>query len=229
MFNFFRKRPSDEDLSGTLLEAIPEHLSRYLPGEPTVWHEILPNGLRIDVYCWAPTPERPLWTLVTCGMSLHQMNVPRSLKNLDRAELMITLPADWTPLIQSRDVPDEEEQRNNWPFQQLKFTAVVPYLMDTWLGYGSTLQAGETIDETYEGSEFSGLILGGPTSVEDTGIFELEVGGVTVQFWGLYFLYPQETAFHLEHSPEELLERLDAAGIHEGVFPHRPSVVSPQG
>ncbi|GAB2498288.1 Suppressor of fused protein (SUFU) [Corynebacterium atrinae] len=141
MFNFFRPRPSDDDLSEILLEAIPEHLSRFLPGEPTVWHEMVPQGPRIDVYSWAPTPERPLWTLVTSGMSSHRMNVPRGRKDVDRAELMITLPADWTPLDQAPTLPEEEAQRITWPYDQLKFTARVPYLADTWLAPGTTLQA----------------------------------------------------------------------------------------
>ena len=233
VLNFFRNKKRtpetgepevDQELLGVLQEAIPEHLSRYLPGEPIVWHELISDHVPIHVYCWPPTPERDKWTLVTCGPSAHPMNVPEGVEILSRIELMMTLPGDW-PLLELEDFPEDERDSVFWPIEQLKFAARVPHLMDTWLGFGHTLQAGQDITETYTGSEFSGMVVGGPVSVEDMDVFELKVAGTQVHFWGLYPLYAEELAWALENSSEAVLEKLEAAGYHEGVFPGRPSVV----
>ena len=83
--------------------AIEQHIARYFGPNENVFHELISYDIHVDIYIVEPTPERNYYTLVTGGMGARPMNVPEELEDeeVDRAELLITLPPDWN--LQSRD------------------------------------------------------------------------------------------------------------------------------
>ena len=52
-------------------------------------HELASPDIHVDIYVIPPRAEHEYYTLVTCGMGAHKMEVPDELKNeqLERAEL----------------------------------------------------------------------------------------------------------------------------------------------
>lgn len=218
MFNVFRQRPRDEHRNATEAGLIP------LLGEPhSVFHEIPVDASPIDVYCWRPTSEREVWTAATSGMSEHAMAMPVGLEALDRVELVMTLPADW-PVERISTLTGEGAAE--WPFTLLKSTAHLPATLGTWLSYGTTVQAGEDLAETYPGSEFSGSIVGAPVSLDTRGdLLETSAGGYTVHFLGLFPLYGREVELAMNSDPHQVLDTLYGTGIPEGAVPGRPALL----
>lgn len=114
--------------------AIEQHIARYFGPNENVFHELISYDIHVDIYIVEPTPERNYYTLVTGGMGARPMNVPEELEDeeVDRAELLITLPPDWN--LQSRD------ENDYWPIYWLKVLARLPINEDDWLGYGHTMK-----------------------------------------------------------------------------------------
>lgn len=217
----------DEGLRG----ALEAHLRQFLPGEPSVLHEIVPVGVHLDVYVWEPTHDRPLWTLVTMGMSERPMNAPAGAEDTRRAELVCTLPADWpmprTPHREGNDPAQREEfeavfsdEANYWPIEVTRMIAHLPSQFDSWVSFGHTIPAGEDPDETYPGSAFSGMMLSVPASLPKEA-WTCTYDGEEIHLWGLYPLYPQEMDLRLQIGAVPLFDELAERGIHEGVLPGR--------
>ncbi|MCQ4625804.1 suppressor of fused domain protein [Corynebacterium sp. CCUG 69979] len=187
------------------------------------YHEILGlDGQPVHIYCWRPTEERPLWTLVTSGMSWHKMEMPQGREDFDRIELIMTLPGDW-PLDEVTSSANEGREGISWPLDLLKMTARLPRSTNSWLSYGSSSQWGESLEETYPGSDFSGFVLGGAVSLDtEFDLLKTQFGGETVHFLGLFPLYAQEIEAYL--AGVEVLDLLYEAGFAEGVHPGRPPV-----
>ena len=92
------EQESKGDLS--LIEAVSDHIERYIDKIDIVMHEIVSSKVHIDVHVVRATPQRPYQTLVTSGMELP-MQTPAELKDARLAELMICLPRDWPIDIES--------------------------------------------------------------------------------------------------------------------------------
>lgn len=227
-FSVTNRDPATEDFEAHLRDAIPDHIGRYMDGEPLVFHELVSDHMHLDVYIWAPTPHRRLWTLVTAGMSAHPMNVPTGHTLYERAELVITLPADWPSIETIKAMPPSQAKNYVWPINELKNLARLPYMQNTWLSIGHTVQARRSLDGTYRGADFSGMLLGALHSMPETAR-TLEVDNKTVHCHGLYPLYAQELRHILQRpltgGAHDMYHRLLDAGLHEGVFPKREVLV----
>lgn len=227
-FSVEHRDPAIEHFEQHLREDIPNHFGGLLGGEPLVFHELVSDHMHLDVFAWPPSPQRNVWTLITAGMSGHQMNVPAEMAGYERAELVLTLPAEWPHLHEMQRMPRSKAKRYFWPIRELKNLARLPYLYNTWLGPGHTTRAGQTLYETYAGSKYSGMLVEsvGSLPVEVTTV---EVAGKTVHCYGVYPLFTQELRHILDHPfsgrAHELFHRFLDAGFHEGVFPERPSLV----
>src|SRR5690625_4907679 len=169
-FSVTNRDPATEDFEAHLRDAIPDHIGRYMDGEPVVLHELVSDHMHLDIYIWAPTPQRRLWTLVTAGMSAHPMNVPTGHTFYARAELIMTLPADWPSIDDIKTMPPSKAKNYSWPLEDLKSLARLPYMQNTWLGIGHSTQARSNLDGTYRGTDFSGMLLGPPHSMPPTAM-----------------------------------------------------------
>lgn len=162
---------------------------------PTVFHEIVSPDIHVDICLIPPDKNRDFYTLVTMGMGAHKMNVPEELKEykLERAELLITLPADWK-------VPDQDEKWY-WPIRLLKSSARLPIACDTWLGWGHTVDNQEPYAEN---TEFCGALLIDPM-VGSGNLCKLP-NGEEVNFYQLLPIYRKEMEYKLKNGAEELLK-----------------------
>lgn len=185
------------------MDAIERHIERHFGHTDNVFHELVSPDIHVDIYIVEPTPERNFYTLVTGGMGAHRMNVPEELNEhgLERAELLITLPADWNIRGQ--------EENDYWPIRWLKILARLPIEDNTWLGYGHTVQTGEGEETVADNAPFQGIMLVAPQDVSPKAETCRLPGGETVNFYQLIPLYKEEMRFKLAHSADELIDRMD--------------------
>lgn len=205
-------------------EARTAHLREHLAGEPRV----VPVGGPIEMLLFAPTPERPMHTLVTHGVSDRAGDVPEGAEAFRRIELVAVLPEDW-PLPASDDEwPDFlADPARSWPVELVFGLAHLPSTFDSWLGWGHTATADSDPRATYDGSPFGGVLLGSPVTLPEE--FEtLAVGDQEIAYLGVYPLYAAELDFKLAHGAEELLARFDEAGVPEVALTDRPPLVEPE-
>ena len=225
-FSVPQRNPEVEQFEHHLVDALPEHIGQFVNGEPTVLHELDSDHMHLDVLMWEPTTQRPLWTMVTSGLSAHPMKVPAGFEYFERVELVLTLPGDWPSVPEMQRMPDSRVKRFSWPILAMKHLARMTYLYGTWLGYGHSTRARRTIHQTYPKSEFSGLLMEQVLSMPADAVTFM-VQEHTVHCLGLHALYPAELQYILETphgGAHEMMHRLQEAGFYEGIIPGRSAV-----
>lgn len=177
------------------MEIIDSFISQSFGDCPEVFHEIVSPDIHVDVCMIPPDDKRNYNTLVTMGMGAHKMNVPPELAEykLERAELVITLPADWKT--------HEQDERWYWPIRLLKSTARLPIACDTWLGWGHTVDNQEAYAKN---TEFCGALLIDPM-VGENNICTLP-NGEPVNFYQLIPIYREEMDYKIANGTDKLLQ-----------------------
>ena len=202
------------------LEAIDRHLRKYV-GEPAnVFHEIVSETVHIDVHIIAPSDERPFYTLATTGMSHLPMTVPPGAEDFRYAELILSLPPDWTPgpLWES----DMNDERLYWPIRLLKMLARLPHTFDTWLGFGHTIPNGDPPAPYAPDTELCcGLVLTPVTVPEEFTSLTVRPDK-TIHFYAVVPLYESEMHYKLKKGTEALIDCLNGIAVTEILDPKRP-------
>ena len=180
------------------VEVVENHIESAFGKFKNVLHEIFSPDIHVDICVIEPTKKRNYYTLVTMGMGAHKMNIPPALETnkLDRAELLITLPADW-------DLTDKNfnDENNYWPLRLLKVMARLPIEHDTWLGWGHTVPNGEPFADN---TELCGVLVTMPYLFEEES-FSCELPNKDmVRFYQLVPLYDNEMQYKIENGTDAL-------------------------
>lgn len=94
-----------------------------------VIHELVSDGMHIDIVHYLPTEKFPYHILATLGMSGYKMKgTPRN-----RMELIMLLPKDWK--LEKDDLDKEE---NYWPIRVLKEASRLPYSSNSFFDISHT-------------------------------------------------------------------------------------------
>lgn len=192
-----------------------------------MWHEIASDLVHIDVYMWTPTPDRPMYTFATLGMSDLPMSVPREALakgQADRAELVVCLPPTWpVPDAASGAIAPWDDPDAYFPISWLKQLARLPHEYRTWLAYGHTIPNGDPPVALASTTQLCGWILLPPATLPPS-FHHLDVpGGGHVDMFGIVALYPAEMDHKLSYGAESLCEGFDTSGVSELLDIHRPS------
>lgn len=209
--NMFR-RP--EVYTKSELEAVEKHISTYFGNCETVFHEIVSPDIHVDLFQIEPTDERNYINVITCGMGAHRMNTPKDYKELSRAELVISLPADWKI--------NDTQEKWWWPLRLLKTIARLPIDTKSWVGWGHTIQFGKGFcgDAGFEGA----LLLSAAAGANGCEVCELP-NGEKVHFYQVIPIYKNEMKFKQKYGANALLDILsEKTGIV--VDAERPSVLT---
>ena len=208
----WRKVPDDPVYSSKEAQVFEKHLEKNFGPVKSVFHELVPEEMHIDIYVVEPTEKFPFYRLFTCGMGAKKMELPAQArgKRPERIELMITLPADWKF--------DDESMKNEnfyWPVGLLKYLARFPWNESTWLGFGHTIP----LQKFAENTELSGVLLNYPENYPyEVGHIDLPRG--TVQFINVVPLYSEEMDYKLS-SGIEALEKLMGDTLYAPINPKR--------
>ena len=201
-----------------LVGAVGDHVTKHF-GEPDVLHEIISTHVHVDLYVVAPTDERPVYTVVTCGMSQRPM--PGGLY----AELMLVLPPTWT----SPDDPAFEREEAYWPFRLLKTLARLPHEYETRLWEGDTVPNGDPPERYAPNTKLCGALIGPMVLPGTEGAEVFEYDGREIRLFAVWPLYADEMQVKLDNGLDRLLDLMDEARLLEIVEPDRPSVAPPRG
>lgn len=180
-------------------DAIEEHIKEYFGEFPTVYHEVHSPDIHVDICCIPPSEERNYYTLVTMGMGAHIMTIPEELpkEEFGRAELVICLPPDWKL--------GETEDEWYWPIGLIKSLARLPLNCNTWLGAAHSVDNQEPFAPN---TQLCASLLIEPRDIPENGrVCELP-GGDKVRFFEVLPIYRTEMNFKIDHSAEQLLERI---------------------
>jgi hypothetical protein len=183
-----------------------------------------PRGANPDVLVWAPTSDRPHFTVATLGVSDRPMRLPPSCRDHGhsrRIELVLSLPPDW-PLPTSIAELGTLSDPVAVPVHCLLHLADLPARTGEWLGPGHTVEALEP-----------GRVYAGTRALSALGLWTPQLLDVArcptpdghVEVLGVVFLTDRELVAARGHGLEALLSLPSAAGLTERMDPHRRSVV----
>lgn len=199
-----------------LIAAVDAHVTRHI-GEPaSVYHEVVSPHVHVDVHVVVPAEDRPLYTLVTSGMS------ERPMSDGTFAELTISLPPTWP----APDGPGFDEPCARWPYTLLQELAWLPHGFDTVLWTGHTVPNGDPPAPYAPDTRLCGaLIAPQVTAPEEFNV--LTHGDREIHILGVYPLHEDEMRLKLAKGTGALYDVLDAAQLTEIVDPDRPSLAPP--
>jgi hypothetical protein len=198
-----------------LVAAIEGHITKHF-GEPaTAWHERVSPYVHIDVHIVEPRDDRPVFTLVTSGMSEKPM---RANGEELYAELTMILPPSWP----KPDTPGFRAPAGHWPYKLLNHLARLPHAFDTFLWAGHTVPNGDPPERYADNTELCGALIASPVIAPD-GFETLAVGGREISFFAVFPLHADEMELKLEQGADALYDLLDEAELTEILDPDRPS------
>jgi tetratricopeptide (TPR) repeat protein len=178
------------------IDCIESHIEKYFGKFKSVFHEVVSPDIHVDIVIIEPVPERNYYVLTTMGMGAHRMHVPETLKELERAELIICLPPEW-------NLQNLNDENSYWPLRWLKIMARLPIEQDTWLGWGHTVPNGMPFADN---TRFTTMMLLNPGAFDEDCCECAMPGGGTVNFYQMIPLYEEEADYKIQNDAEKLLE-----------------------
>ena len=226
--------------------AVQAHVESHIGAVTWIIHEVVSEGIHLDILVVEPAEKRPYFTLLTMGMSALPMSIPKALNLSPYTELMLYLPRQWifyepapgapgtgaegiTPPESKNKTqnmatpePDPADERNFWPIRWLKMLARLPSTSDTWLGYGHSIPAGGSVAAN---TALSGFVLSPPLEGEEFFTLSLN-NGKKIHFWNLVPVYQEEMDYKLKNGADALFELFDRYQVSPIIDISRPNVIT---
>lgn len=175
---------SPPSASGLYYKEIEARYEKMLGAQGDVFHEFVSDQVHIDVLTFPPNTQRDDWTFATIGMSDKPMTVPEGLSEphlYERAEVLISLPADWIDAKNPDINTAFKNEKIYWPVYWLKTLARFPHDYNTWIWYGHSIPNGDPAEPMDKDLPFTGFVTG-PVSTWPRGanIIEIDNGLIAV-------------------------------------------------
>jgi len=205
--------------------AAEKHLGHLFGPLEGVVHETRSWLVYVEVHLRGPMPERdyPFVDLHTAGMSQRPMNNPENRRaGLPlHAELTMQFPVEWCDgdsLLKAVGRPSKR-----WPVLWLRTLARLPHQRNSFLDRGHVVgfQEGD-----HEGCPFTGALLTDALWDDEMAIGPyIRKDLAAVELFQVVPLLPAETDYAQRFCAEDLLAKIEAAGVHETVCVDRDPVV----
>ena len=190
------------------MDKVSAYIEQQYGESDLVGHEVVSPDIHCDIVIVPPTEEQPYYKLVTMGAGAYKMNIPKELKGdvCDRAEYVIFLPKDW-------DLESTDEEFY-WPIRMMKKIARLTVNTDDWLGFRHTVNLTGDGSPVAENTKFNSCVLLPSLGKEGQYVepLKLSLFGKKVAFFQIYPLYQEELEFKLDHSFDELIDKIEADG-----------------
>ena len=190
------------------LEARESHYQRFFgPLEQNVMHSTDVKPVHIDIYQFAPTPQRLYWTLITSGMSNERQVEPEDCAEhmSPRAEILMYV-----------------REPEDWMFSVLKGLAEMPFEDDSCLHWWHTVPNGMPMTAT-PSLLTSYFFL--PPYFEPEGFSEFELDGDRVDFLWMIPITEAEREYAIEYGSQELEKVFEDAELSPVVDESRESLI----
>lgn len=170
-----------------------------------VWHSIDVKDVHIDIYQFAPTIERPYWTLVTSGMSFQPQSIPDDMNLSGRTELIMYV-----------------SEVQGWMLNVMKHLAEMPFDDETNLHWYHTVPNGMPM--TAEPSVLTSFFFT-PTYFESVEFNDLKIFGEKIDFLWLIPITENERQYALENESKSLDNLLWSNGLNQVLDEKRASLI----
>jgi hypothetical protein len=190
------------------MEEREAHYQRFFgPLNQSIMHSTDDKKVHVDIYQYAPTEERPYWTLITGGMSDQRQPLPANAGShvAPRAELMMYV-----------------REPLGWMFSVLKGLAETPFDDDTYLHWHHTVPNGHAMTAA-PSSLTSFFFL--PPYFESEGFDSLVVDGDKVHILMLIPITETEREYAIEHGSQALEDLMSDTEFDPVVEESRASLI----
>jgi hypothetical protein len=164
------------------------HLQKFIGVIDKVWHSTDDKDIHIDIYQFAPTIQRPYWTLVTSGMSFQPQYIPDDRNLSGRTELIIYV-----------------SEVQGWMLNVMKGLAEMPFDDKTYLHWNHTVPNGKPM--TSEPSQLTSFFFV-PAFYEDREFNNLKILEEKIDFLWIIPITENERQYALDNGSEALDELL---------------------
>jgi len=207
----------------SLIEAVGEHIERYIGEVDWVFHEIVSDMIHVDVNTIPPSPKRNWHTLVTSGMSERPMHVPPGHSIAEYAEMVLCLPPSWKLSQEAFKVNDEQYY---WPVRWMKQLARLPHEFETFFTLGHTIPNGDPPEPFHRTTKMCCWLTLGPVWF-DKGFAKLNLpDGRQIAFLAMIPIYKEEMEIKLSKGTDALADKLGALPLTELMNPNRKNVAA---
>jgi hypothetical protein len=219
--------PFAEQLTPQQMSAIERHVEKHLGKFELVWHELVSEGVHIDLLPVEPSKKHRFKTIVTMGMSARPQAIPRGEQAPKRLELFIMLPPEWPTDQKAFRVKGD---RHYWPLRGLKELARYPSLAQTYFDVGHTIPNGFDAKPFAPSCKFVCWLLLPPLMDEPLKFMALNAPRFKVNFLMVVPLYKEEMHLKLDQGLDALLDRFEKFELDVAVLfdPKRPNVAEPR-
>jgi len=185
---------------------LEKHYRKFIgPFEETVWHSTDKKVVHIDIYQFAPSPERLFWTLATSGMSFEPQFVPDDSELSGRTELIMYVP----------DV-------KGWMISVLKGLAEMPFDEKTFLHWHHTVPNGKPM--TVEPSLLTSFFFM-PPYFEDPPFSRLVINEEPIDILWLFPITEDEREYAVQNGGKALETLIFENEISQIVDESRASII----
>ncbi len=199
---------------------IEEHIKKNFGEAKSVFHEILPVKIHVDIHLVEPTETQNYYSIITSGLSTLPMNTPPNYSHFKYSELYMCLPKDW--IIEEKSF---ENEANYWPFRCLKFLARFPHDYKTWIWNMHTIPNKNPIESFANNTKLCCSLLSIPKRIPERA-YKLRISkDKTIYFHSVIPIYREEMEYKLKYGAEPLLERFAKNNVDELLDINRMSVV----
>ena len=154
-------------------------------------YEVGYGNFSLDVAQINPTKEKPYYTIITLGMGEHKMYNQNNENFSSFAELMISLPPDWSL----------DDKNYTWAIDELMHLAYIPFTYFFAYEWG---HLENNFDPFSSNTKLSAVTLLYPEmKKENSGLLKLE--NRNLQFYQIVPLYDEEYTFALKNGMKNLL------------------------
>ena len=223
------------------MEQIAHHIEQTIGVSPMIFHEIVSEGIKLDLFIVPPThqppsEEHPLgtshFTVITAGLSAKPQAVPAEAREdiSPLQELMIALPGDWPGMNEDGTFDKNviNEDKHWWPFAFLKMVARMPAEYETFLAPGVTIPNGEEADPFADNTKFGCMMAFLP--MLSPAAAQLQIDDRTrIDFYALWPIYKEEMQLKLDKGLEPLLKKMMEAEVSELIALDRPNLCKKKG
>jgi predicted Zn finger-like uncharacterized protein len=223
------------------MDQIAHHIERTIGVSPMIFHEIVSEGIKLDLFIVPPTgqppsEEHPLgtshFTVITAGLSARPQAVPEEARPdiSPLQELMIALPGDW-PGMNPDGTFDKNvinDDKHWWPFAFLKMVVRMPAEYETFLAPGVTIPNGEEAAPFADNTKLGCMIAFPP--ILSPAAAQLQIDDQTrIDFYALWPIYAEEMQLKLDKGLEPLLKKMMDAEISELIQIDRANLCKKKG
>lgn len=197
--NKLRAKPKNiQTYTETESNLIYSHIEHYFGKIAKILYEEISSDIYVDIYVINPSKKHNYYTLITNGMGAHKMAVPLDLEDerLDRAELVMHLPATW-------NLKSTTEEWY-WPIRWLRILARLPIEQNSWIGWGHSV-SNENDVPFATNTMFSALMLTSLVGYNKQANCCRLPDDSDVNFYNLLPLYAEELEYKCQYDAESLL------------------------